>query len=338
MKFNFNNKSVLPILFGVALILLVPNLVLNILNNEDKLKSKKTTLSSTEVDSLFRLSLRSFGLLDDWIKETKSSKADYTYKVKIPKDLSIPVILAGINSNFWESGVTINSVEKIFSGRTILEIKLEDEIKLRADFDYDKNIFRSAGTAAFILENFELSSFEDSLLLEIPEPFSPLLIPSTENLILSKFIIDKQKTYSLLLNDDIPELKYKLKGSYSQNRLKGSLLSIINDFSSATYFFIDDQSDLFNSSVFSYMKDELAKRKIKIVKLSHLKKLNFSEMNVLISSFDTFMKNAKEEESITFLISTDNFRNLLPEIKRYRKVGYKFVHPSETKLEENINW
>ena len=211
-----------------------------------------------------RLSLRSFGLLDDWIKETKSSKVDYTYKVKIPKDLSIPVILAGINSNFWESGVTINSVEKIFSGRTILEIKLEDEIKLRADFDYDRNIFRSAGTAAFILENFELSSFEDSLLLEIPEPFSPLLIPSTENLILSKFIIDKQKNYSLLLNDDIPELKYKLKDSYSQNRLKGSLLSIINDFSSATYFFIDDQSGLFNSSVFSYMKDELIKRKIKI--------------------------------------------------------------------------
>ena len=337
MKFNFNNKSVLPILFGVALILLIPNLVLNILNNEDKLISKKTTLSSTEVDSLFRLSLRSFGLLDDWIKETKSSKADYTYKVKIPKDLSIPVILAGINSNFWESGVTINSVEKKFSGRTILEIKLEDEIKLRADFDYDRNIFRSAGTAAFILENFELSSFEDSLLLEIPEPFSPLLIPSTENLILSKFIIDKQKTYSLLLNDDIPELKYKLKDNYSQNRLKGSLLSIINDFSSATYFFIDDQSDLFNSSVFSYMKDELIKRKIKIVKLSYLQKLNFNEMNLLISSFDTFMKNTEEGESITFLISAENFGNLLPEIKRYRKVGYKFVHPSETKPEENIN-
>ena len=337
MKFNFNNKSVLPILFGVALILLVPNLVLNILSNEDKLLPKKTNLSRTEVDSSFRLSLRSFGLLDDWIKETKNSKADYTYKVKIPKDLSIPVILAGINSNFWESGVTINSVEKKFSGRTILEIKLQDEIKLRADFDYDRNIFRSAGTAAFILENFELSSFEDSLLLEIPEPFSPLLIPSTENLILSKFIIDKQKTYSLLLNDDIPELKYKLKDSYSQNRLKGSLLSIINDFSSATYFFIDDQSDLFNSSIFSYMKDELIKRKIKIVKLSYLQKLNFNEMNLLISSFDTFMKNTEEGESITFLISAENFENLLPEIKRYRKVGYKFVHPYETKPEENIN-
>ncbi|MCH8033955.1 MAG: hypothetical protein IH950_09415 [Bacteroidetes bacterium] len=330
MKINFNNKSSLQILFGAALILLIPNLVLDIIENKNNSISSKTELSSAEIDSLFRLSLHSFGLLDDWIKVSKSSKVDKSYKVKIPKDLSIPVILVEINSNFWESEVTISSVEKIFSGRTILEIKSKDEIKLKADFDYDKSIFRSAGTAAFILENFELSSFEDSLLLDIPEPYSPLLIPSTENLILCKFIIDKQKTFSLLLNDDIPELKYKLKDSYSQNRLKGSLRSIINDFSSATYFFIDDRSDLFNSSVFSYLKDELAKRKIKILKLSNLQKLDFSEINVLISSFDTLMKNTREGESITFLISADNFIHLLPEIMSYGKIGYKIVHPSET--------
>jgi hypothetical protein len=337
MKFNLNNKSILPILFGAAIILLISNLVLNIADNEKTIISNKTALSNVQIDSLFHLSLHSFGLHDSWIKKSKSSKIKYLYKVKIPNDLSIPVILAEINSNFWKSGVTINSMEKIFSGRTILEIKLEEEIKLRAYFDYDKNIFRSAGKAAFILKSFELSGFEDSLLLEIPEPFSPLLIPSTENLILSKFIIDKQKTYSILLNDDMPELKYKLKDSYSETRLKGSLLSIINDFSSATYFFIDDQSDLFNSSVFSYLKNELVKRKIKIVKLSNIQSLDFSDIKVLISSFDNFMKNTGEGESITFLISAENYRNLIPEIKRYRKVGYKFVHPSETIPEENIN-
>jgi len=337
MIFDFSKKSALSIMFGTALVLLIANLVLNNIGNENNSISNKRELSNAEIDSLFRFSMHSLGLLDDWIKERKSSKVDKSYKVKIPRDLSIPVILAEINSNFWESDVTINSVEKRFSGRTILEIRTEDEIKLRADFDYYKNIFRSAGTAAFILENFELSSSEDSLLLEIPEPFSPLFVPSTENLLLSKFILDKQKTYSLLLNDDIPELKYKLKDGYSINRLKGSLLSIINDFSTATYFFIDDRSDLYNSAIFSYLRDELVKRKIKIVKLNYLQKLDFSETELLISSFDTLMKNTAEGESITFLISADNFRNLLPVIKSYRKVGYKILHPSETKLEENIN-
>jgi len=337
MKINFNKKSVLKILFGTALVLLIANLVINGIEKDNNSISTKTELSNAEIDSLFRFSLHSLGLLDDWIKERKNSKVDKSYKIKIPKDLSIPVILAEINSNFWESDFTINSVEKKFFGRTILEIKFEDEIKLRADFDYHKDIFRSAGTAAFILENFELSSVEDSLLLEIPEPFSTLLVPSTENLLLSKFILDKQKTYSLLLNDDIPELKYKLKDGYSKNRLKGSLLSIINDFSSATYFFIDDESDLYNSSIFSYLRDELVKRKIKIVKLSYLQKMNFSETDLLISSFDTFMKNTAEGESKTFLMSADKFRSLLPEIKRFRKVGYKIVHPSETIPGENIN-
>ena len=337
MKFNLNNKSVLPILLGTAIILLILNLVLNVADNKKTLISDKTTLNGEQIDSLFRWSLHSFGLHDDWIKKRKSSKVKYLYKVKIPNDLSIPVILAEINSNFWKSGVTINSLEKNFSGRTIFEIKLEDEIKLRADFDYDKNIFRSAVTAAFILENFELSSIEDSLLLEIPEPFSPLLIPSTKNFMLSKFIVDKQKTYSVLLNDDITELKYKLKGSYSEDRLMGSLFSIINDFSNATYFFIDDQSDLFNSSAFSYLKSEMVKRKIKLVKLSNIRRLDISDIKVLISSFDNFMKNIEEGENITFLISAENYRNLIPEIKRYRKVGYKFVHPSETKPEEKIN-
>ncbi len=337
MIFNFSKKSALKILFGTALVLLIANLVLNNIENENNSVSTKTKLSDAEIDSLFRYSLYSLGLLDDWIKESNSSSVGNSYKVKIPRDLSIPVILAEINSNFWESDVEINSVEKRFSGRTILEIKLEDEIKLRADFDYHKDIFRSAGTAAFILDNFELSSSEDSLLLEIPEPFSPLFVPSTENLLLSKFILDKQKTYSLLLNDDIPELKYKLKDGYSKNRLKGPLLSIINDFPSATYFFIDDKSNLFNSSIFSYLKDELVKRKIKIVKLGYLQKLDFSETDLLISSFDTFMKNTAEGESITFLISADNFRYLLPVIKSYRKVGYKILHPSETIPDGNTN-
>ena len=76
MKFNFNNKSTLQIIFGVVLILLIPNLVLDIIDNKNNLISNKTELSSTEVDSLFRLSLHSFGLLDDWIKEIKESKND----------------------------------------------------------------------------------------------------------------------------------------------------------------------------------------------------------------------------------------------------------------------
>jgi len=336
MKFNPNKKRVLLILFSVSSILLIANLVLNIIDEEKISSSDKTKLSNAEIDSLFLLSLHSFGLKEEWIEESTITGADKSYRVRVPDELSIPVILAEINLNYLKSDASISSVEKISSGKTILIIQSDNEFKLKAEFNYDKNIFRLAGTAAFILDHFELSSSEDSLLLETPEPFSALLIPSAENLVLSKFIIDKQKSYSLLLNDDIPELKYRLKDSYSENRLRSSLISIINDFSSATYFFIDDQSDLFNSAAFTFIKGELVKRNINIAKLSDLQKLDVDEIDILISSFDTFMKNTDEGESIIFLINADSFRNLLPEIKSYRKVGYKIVHPSEIKSKENI--
>jgi hypothetical protein len=336
MESKYNLKTAALILFGAAVFLLISNLVLNIADPEIKPRKNRTELNSSEIDSLFRFSLFSFGLHDDWIREIKDSKIEKLYKVKIPADLSIPVILEEINSNFWETDVTISSDEKKFSGRTFLEVSAKNIIKLRSEFNYYSDLKRSAGKMAFILEELELSSEEDSSLLEIPEPFSPLLIPSIENVETGKFIIQKSKTYSLLLNDDIADLKYKLKDSYSKNRLKGSLLSIINDFGAATYFFIDDQSGLYNSSVFDYLHDELTKRKIKIVKLSKLKMLKSRDENLLKKSFDDIMKEIVEGQSISFLVNCDDFRILLPQIKRYRKVGHIILHPSETKLEAGL--
>lgn len=334
MKFQINKKSIVLLLFSVAIFFLVTNLILDFVIKDINQTSANTKVTILEIDSLFHLSLDSFGILDEWIKKKKTSKENRYYKVMVPFDLSIPEILTEINSNFWKKDIEISSVEKKFSGKTILEIKTNDEAKLTTEFDYDKNIHRFAGSVAFILENFKLSNTDDSLLIDVPEPFSPLLTPSTENVEISKFINRKGKTYSLLLNDDITELKYKLKDSYSQKRLKGSLLSIINDFSSASYFIIDDQSDLYKSSIFSYLQDELSKRKINLIKISTLHKLDFDNKDLLISTFDTIMKNLGDGQSITIYVNSENFRILLPEIKRYRKVGYQIVHPSETMVKE----
>ena len=333
MKFQSNKKPILQILFGIAVLFLAANLVIDLVTKDVNEKKSKTKVTVSEIDSLFHLSLNSFGFLDEWIVEKKSAKDERNYKVKVPSDLSIPVILTEININFWGKDVAISSVEKKFSGKSILEIKTEDESKLIAEFDYDKNIHRAAGFVAFILENFELTDVDDSLLIQVPEPFSSLFIPSAENVEMSKYIKERGKTYSLLLNDDIPELKYKLKDNYSKKRLKGSLLSIINDFSSASYFIVDDQSDIYKYSVFSYLQDELVKRKIKVIKISSLHKLDYDDADLLINAFDTIMKDIDDGQSLTFLITSGNFRTLLPEIKRYRKVGYQLIHPSETIIE-----
>ena len=332
MKLNFNRKTVALVLFGAAIFLLIANLTLIVFEPKTKRNSEEIKISDNEIDSLFHLSLSSFGIRESWIKENRKIKNIKSYRVKVPLDLSIPVILAELNSNFWDTHVIFNTVEKEFSGKTILEINFNERVRLKAEFDYDDNINRSGGSMAFVLENFELSSNIDSLLLEIPEPFSLLLIPSTKNFELSNYILNKNKTYTLLLNDDISELKYKLRSSYSIDRLKGSLQSIINDFSTATFFVIDDESDLYNSDVFTFIGSELLKRKIRTVKLSNLIRLNSGNQEALTISFDNYLKEVQEDYKPTFLINASDFMNLIPEIKRYTKIGYILVHPSEILL------
>ncbi|GMR25339.1 MAG: hypothetical protein BMS9Abin39_0630 [Ignavibacteria bacterium] len=336
MKLRTTRKSITLILFSATLLLLIANLLINIINQSTEPELNETNLSSPEIDSIFLHSLYSFGLLDDWIKKTKNSKVISEYKVKVPSDLSIPIILAEINKNFWEDNVTISSVEKDFSGRTILNISKTNIIQLRSEFRYDKGIHRTAGTAAFIIEDFELSNEEDSMLLQIPEPFSPLLLPSNENSKIKELIINNDKIYLVLLSDDISELKYKLNEGYTRRRLRNSLLAVINSFPEASFFVIDDKSDLFLSTAYSYLKTELTKRKIKLVKLSSLQRLEYGDVNQLNNTFENFLKSAGVEESITFIITAEGFKTLLPEIERFRKIGYKFVHPSETILEDKV--
>ena len=101
MKLRTTRKSITLILFSASLLLLTANLLINIINQSTEPEPNKINLSSPEIDSVFLHSLYRFGLLDEWIKETKNSKVKSAFKVKVPAELSIPVILAEINKNFF---------------------------------------------------------------------------------------------------------------------------------------------------------------------------------------------------------------------------------------------
>jgi hypothetical protein len=174
-----------------------------------------------------------------------------------------------------------------------------------------------------------LARDKDSLLFDIPEPFNVLIIPGSENIELIKLIESKKKSYSILLNDDISELKYRLDESYSNSRLSGSFVSIMEDFESTSKIFIDQNSGIYNSEALRFLKEELSKRKITLHKLDELTTIDFSDDEELINGFDECMMKVGEEYRTVFLINPEAFRRLLEEIKRYKKLGYKVVHPTE---------
>jgi hypothetical protein len=316
------------ILFGAAFILLLANLAINQLEAPESSPIKED-ISSKEVDSLFNITLNNLGLTKESIQIRKKSNTPYSYKIKVPTDLSIPVLLAEINQVFSNWEVKINAIEKSLNGLTLLNISSDKLTALEAELNYDVSIIRSKGVIAFVIDDFNLSGSNDSLLLDIPEPFSILIVPQMKNIELIEFFMSKKKSYSLLLNDDIPELKYKLNEGYSRSRIEGPVLSILKDFSDAASIFIDNKSDLYTSTALVYIQDELSKRNIDLISLDKLITINNDGDKNLITVFDNIIKNTDDQGGKIIRVGQKDFGKLLGEIKRYKKLGYKIVHPTE---------
>lgn len=324
-------RSTVYILFASAILLLALNLILDkLLPVSDKI-NESAVVSGFEIEQRFLNAVNNFGLEKEWIIKRKlSRKPDSlfsSYKIKLPPDLPIPVLVSEIKTELSGDSVIINSIERKMGGETNLEIYSQGFLKLTSSINYDKNLVRKRGAVGFLVEDISLDDQEDSLLFEVPESFAVLLVPSKENIKHSKVILNKNKQFAILLNDEIDDLEFKLNEDYSNSRILNSIKSIIGSFPKAIFIVIDDESDLYNSKVFQIITLELEKRKIKLLRKSAFYQLKYEEEKDLFTSFDSLFKQLGEEKRI-ILVNAEELQLLLPEIARYRKVGYKFINPS----------
>jgi len=319
------------ILFAVAILLLASNLLLNKLLPETDPEREAFILSGLKINNRFLQAVNNFGLEEDWIVVRKlSNKPDSLfsfYKIKLPPDLPIPVLISEIYTGLSSDSVEIKSIEKKMGGRTKVEIYSGGFLKLISDINYDKELVRKRGSVGFLIEDISFDDRENSLMFDVPESFAILLIPLKENKKQSKFILNKGKEFALLLDDEIDDLEFKLSEGHSNSRILNSLRLIIGSFSRAIFFVIDDDSELFRSEVFPVISAELEKRNIKLLRKSRFYQPGNDEETDLISSFDSLIKQLGEDMKI-ILSNAEDFRLLLPEIARYRKVGFKFINPS----------
>ncbi len=319
------------ILFVVAILLLASNLFLNKLLPESNLKHEAFILSGLEINDSFLQAVNNFGLKEDWIVVRElSNKPDSlfsSYRIKLPPDLPIPVLISEIQSELSSDSVEIKSIEKKMGGRTKLEIYSDGFLKLTSEIDYDKKLLRKRGSVGFLIKDISFDDQNDSLLFDVPESFAVLLTPSKENKKHSKFILIKNKEFAILLHDEIDDLEFKLSEGFSSNRISNSVKSIVGSFSKAVFFVIDDGSELFRSEVFPVISAELEKQNIRLLLKSAFYQLENDEETDLINSFDSLIIQLAEEKLI-ILSNVEEFRLLLPEIARYRKVGFKFINPS----------
>lgn len=329
MRFFHDKKNIASVLFAAAIIVLLANIIFGNFIEDENFTEEPVELSEVEIDKKFKEALYHFGIKEDWIKENKKGSAKINYAVTIPGDLPVTLILNEIFNAYQPGSADFISREKVINGKSFLEIHSGGEAKLSAEFSYNKNLVRKAGSAAFILEDImDLNEERLSGILSTTEAFAAVVTPSAKAKILSRKISAGSKEYIVFIGDNITEINYKISDKYSVPRLKNSVRAIVGDFSSALFFMYDEGSSLYESTAFNFVREQLNKRNIRMVPQKSLTRLEGDERDELINEFRSRMFSAKEEEPVLFLISAEDFLKLGEEIVKFRKIGYKFINPS----------
>lgn len=322
-------KRIITYLFGLAILALAANVIVAKIFGSN-VSAKESGLSVSEINREFLRDLDNFGLKSEWIKKVnnKNTKDGVFYQVELPKDLPIPVVLSEIYGSFYSSDIKIKSMEKTIGGTTIVEIYLQNNRSLTATFNYENDIKRDAGDLGIIVFGLEqLSAKELNAMIEFPQAFIAVLVPSKSAGKLIPDLVENRKEYAVLINDNISDLDYKLNNDFSVNRLKLAIRSIVADFSNAVFFIIDNHSKLYLSPAGKIIRDEFDKRNIKLITQSSMPEI-LSNNNGIRDSFRSNVEKVHLGNNKLISIRAEDFGTLKPEIFSLIKVGYKFISPS----------
>jgi len=112
------------------------------------------------------------------------------------------------------------------------------------------------------------------------------------------------------------------------------LKNIAGKFKDASLIMVDEESDLYNSSIFNFIKDEITGRKIMLIRKGDAAFLQGSSEDIN----ETFLRVMHEgnEAPRLFLIDAENYFIIQQAIVKLRKIGYKFINPSLA-VKEKLN-
>jgi len=333
MNILTDKKKLIQILFGLAFIILIANIV------ADKLEVKhytpvESSVSAKKINSKYLQALKNYGIQKQWILKQKHYKSEddsllYNYKIEVPNDLPIALLINEITDSLDNSNVKIQSKEIKIGGETQLKIFSGDNLKLRAVFNYNDDIVRKSGSGSLIIRGIEnIKNDEFNSLLKSPERFAVLLTPSKYSKNRINQIINDHKELLVLISDESTDLNYKMRAGFSANRIRNSIRAIISDYSEASFFVIDDKSKIYFSPAMKIIKDVLDRGKIKYFNLSSCSYLKPADKIEMEKQFEEYVKKLDTDNKSLILLTPDELDTIIPDLIKFRKTGYKFVRPS----------
>ena len=328
ISFKFK-KNLLITLLILAVILLAVNIFLQ--KSENQINPAEFNLNEKYFSQQFQNILYEFGIEKNLFRESKSlnksSGFDVSnFKIQVPKDLTIPEILLEVYKTFRNDSLTINSSEKVKNGKTTLTLKYKNILLLSAELEYSKTYSRNKGFIAFIIYDLGLESIETESLLESPLKLNILVRPELNIKNSLDLILKSGQQYSVLIDDEITEQKYKLGPNFSEQRVINVTKTLVTDFKNSVAFIIDENSEFYNSPNYKIFNRELEKRKIKIFTYSDFTQLEYGKN--LLDNFNSTISELNDGGSVVFLLNEESLKALSEEILMLKKKGFRVVSSS----------
>lgn len=328
-------KKLILVFLIIAVGLLLVNISLDYLNgSDDPGQTELTQTTVKQIEKEFYSVLYNYGISNDWIKVRKISNEKYdslkhVYFINVPADLPILLLINEFNQLTEYKDVNLVSIEKTNYGSSSFEVLVNDVTKLQANFIRSDKIKRNFVSFSFIVLSSDIESPDQliRILRKFPIELNFLLRPNENS---SKYInkLDSVKQqYSVLIDDDIDGDNFKLTADMSKEQLKRSIISIISTFGRQPAFIFDDQSAIYNSVVFNYVRDELSRRNVSFYLMSSLINLNSPNDDEVKSLFQFHCSSAKVGDYKIFLIDFEKLPGLYEDIMIEKKKGNRFLQP-----------
>ncbi|MCS7052368.1 MAG: DUF2075 domain-containing protein [Ignavibacterium sp.] len=288
--------------------------------------AKTEPISQTEVERIFLNSLQEFQI-DSSMFNFTTQNGYKSFDVKVFQDLPIDLVLLNLQKKFSGRDVIISSSELSKNKRSITKISSNNRIILKSEFIIDTSLTRIKNKIGFLIKVFKANEISKELL-ESTEQIAFLFNPSKIFYKPIKDILNSNKKYCLLVNEDIDDLIYKLDKSYSKILIKNTINNIIRDFDHFNTVIVDNSHEWLTQDKLNLIKNEFRRNKVNFVIQNTLVDISELDDDIYNDLLNKIMKMKKDEDKI-FIINRDQYLNIYRNFPYLRKMGYKIVNPTQ---------
>lgn len=328
-----NKRKVIYFLVSIVVLLLSLNVVLTLV--EPKIEVVEETRSQKNIELDFEVVLKNFGIKENWVAKQKINKSkndsiSYIYKIKLPLDVTIPVLLKDISQAFSELPVEASSSEKKVYGVTELTLSSKGIKKLSAEFKYNSEISREYSTIGFLIGSTDgIEEEELKRVNDLAIPLGIILPLENKSKITAELIKSYKLDYFINLSDNADNIDFELDEDLGLDKLTSNIKSIISSFNSPKVFFINEAESGFNAATTNFIVEKFEKRGRKVITSNSFFNLKGENNSDLQSLLGFHLNKMKPKTSKIFRINLDDLFEIENNLMHFIKKGNKIALPSQ---------